>query len=192
MNVNDRHEHENEPPEEGRGRSRRKRAAEALQRLGEELLALSDDELARVPLPEALRAAVTEARRIHSREALRRQRQYVGRLMRELGDPDTIRAALERLRGTDRAAVARLHAAERWRERLIAEGDAALGELLARWPTADRGQLRRLAREAARERAQGLPPRHARLLYQAVHALLEGPAGSAENDGTAEIPPQDA
>ena len=78
-----------EPP----SKSARKRAAHAAQDLGEELVRLRDQELEALELPEALLEAIRAARRITSRAALARQRQYIGRLMREL-DPAPIRAAL--------------------------------------------------------------------------------------------------
>ena len=50
-----------------------------------------------MPLDEELRDAVLEARRMKARGALRRQKQYIGKLMGRL-DPEPIREALERLR----------------------------------------------------------------------------------------------
>lgn len=155
---------------EGPSRSQVKREAEALQALGEELIALPEKQLAEVPLPEPLREAIELARRITSHGGLRRQRQYVGRLMRDL-DPEPIRATLERLRGADRASKARFQEAEHWRERLLREGDAALTEFLACHPQADRQQLRQLMRAAAQEAAAGQSPRHCRELFRYLQNL---------------------
>jgi ribosome-associated protein len=84
-------------PREARpSKSARKRAAHAAQELGEQLTRLADAELEMLGLPEALTAAIREARRISSRAAAARQRQYIGRLMRAL-DPEPIRAALAAL-----------------------------------------------------------------------------------------------
>ncbi|MFI4914513.1 MAG: ribosome biogenesis factor YjgA [Steroidobacterales bacterium] len=74
-------------------RTARKREAEGQQKLGERLATLKDGELAALGLPDVLLAAIAEVRRIRSRPALARQRQYIGRLMRTL-DP----ALLERAR----------------------------------------------------------------------------------------------
>ena len=79
-------------------KSARKRAYLALQQLGEELITLRDDDLETVPLDEDLLEAVHEARRIRKRGALRRQKQYIGKLMGRLDDPEPIRQALVRLR----------------------------------------------------------------------------------------------
>jgi ribosome-associated protein len=156
-------------------RSHDKRAAEALQALGESLLALDDARLAGLDLPDRLREALRLGRSITSRSASRRQRQYIGKLMRGV-DPEPIRAFLARLEGSDEASRARLHRAERWRDRLIDEGDAALGALLEEFPDADRAHLRTLSRQARDERTRGAPPRAGRELFRALKALLDGPA----------------
>jgi len=77
-------------------KSARKREAHALQSLGERLIRLRDAELATLDLPEPLVDAILEARRIKSRAAGARQRQYIGRLMRDI-DPAPIRRALDAL-----------------------------------------------------------------------------------------------
>jgi ribosome-associated protein len=75
-----------------------KRQMHDLQRLGERLVRLSPVQLARIELPEPLREQIELARRITAREALRRQLQYIGRLMRK-ADAEAIGAALADLNG---------------------------------------------------------------------------------------------
>jgi ribosome-associated protein len=86
-------------------KSQRKRDAHALQALGGQLIALSAAQLARLALPEALHEAVLAVQRIRSHGARTRQRQYLGKLMRQLepGVLSRIRAALE----TRRAGIPR-------------------------------------------------------------------------------------
>jgi ribosome-associated protein len=74
-------------------RSARKRVAEGLQKLGVRLVELRESELETLELPEALLQAVREARRLTSRPAQARQRQYIGKLMREV-DPAPIEKLL--------------------------------------------------------------------------------------------------
>jgi ribosome-associated protein len=78
-------------------KSSRKRAAHAAQALGERLIALKESDLVRLPIPENLLDAVREARRIKARGGLARQKQYIGKLMRDL-DTAAIEDALESLR----------------------------------------------------------------------------------------------
>ncbi len=110
-----------EPPEEGPSKSLRKREAHAAQTLGEELIALKDSELVALALPERLYEAIVAARSIDSRGGGARQRQYIGKLMREI-DLTQVRAAL----GAKAAKVAlqtqRFHRVEGWRTRLIESG----------------------------------------------------------------------
>jgi ribosome-associated protein len=152
-------------------KSELKRRMHELQRLGVALVELRDEQLAAIALPERLREAVIEARRIASFEARRRQLQYIGRLMREV-DAEPIRAALAALRGAARLRSSVHARAEAWRERLIAE-PAALAQLLASHPDADARRLRSLARGARRERESGAPPRSFRELFRALRELFE-------------------
>jgi ribosome-associated protein len=164
------HEDDNDGLPEGPSKSQLKRDMQALQELGAELVQLPEQQLASLDLPEKLRDAVGLARRITSHGALKRQRQYIGKLMRDV-DPAPLRAALEQFRSTDKLSKARFQETERWRDRLIAEGDTALAEFLERRPQADRQHLRRLVREAAQEAAQGRPPRSARELFRYIQSL---------------------
>jgi len=77
-------------------KSARKREHLARQKLGEELIALRDADLRSLALDEDLFEAVVEARSIKAHGALRRQKQYIGKIMRHI-DPEPIRAALESL-----------------------------------------------------------------------------------------------
>lgn len=101
----------------------------ALQELGERIVALPAQALPQVPMDESLREAVMLARRITAHEGRRRQIQYIGKLMRGV-DAAPIEAALEAIAQPAREDTALLHAAERWRTRLIEE-PAALDQWLA-------------------------------------------------------------
>ncbi len=129
-------------------RSQLKREAEEAQRLGERLIALKEDELEALDLPESLVDAIRAARRIHQHGALRRQRQLIGKLMRKI-DIAPIRAALAR-REQDRQHAARaFKGLETWRERLLTEGAEALDAWLAEHPDSDAGKLRALIDSAS-------------------------------------------
>jgi ribosome-associated protein len=152
-------------------KTRRKKDSHALQDLGAELVALNEERLAALDLPDFLRDAVMDARRITGFEARRRQMQYVGKLMRKV-DAEPIRARLEAWKSPERAQVAQFKRIEAWRDRLIFE-EHGLEELLRECPSADERALSDLIREARREREEARPPRSYRLLFQALRALLE-------------------
>jgi ribosome-associated protein len=152
-------------------KTRRKQQVHALQGLGEELVELSEEQLAAIELPERLRDAVVEARGITQFEARRRQLQYIGKIMRSV-DPEPIRAALDAYRAPSRSHTLLHKRIEAWRTRLI-DDPGALGALLAECPQADARQLESLVASALREREANRPPRAFREIYQALRALLE-------------------
>jgi ribosome-associated protein len=163
-------------------KTRRKREMQELQDLGEELVALTPDKLAGLDLPTRLLDAVLDARRISKFGALRRQMQYVGRLMRE-ADADAIRSQLDVWKGTSVSETARLHAIERWRTRLIGD-DLALGELLGQFPRADAQRLRALIRNVKREAAAKKPPKSFRELFQELREILQHPVKQFATEDT--------
>ncbi len=153
-------------PDDAPSKTQRKQEMHALQALGRRLVTLNAAQLAAVELPEALREAIVEAHRIRSREAQRRQLQYIGRLMREV-DPAPIRAQLEVWDGRSREATAAHHRAERWRDRLLAD-DAAFTEFAREHPRIDLQQLRACVREARKEQLAGRDLRHFRALFRLI------------------------
>lgn len=152
-------------------KSRRKRESSALQDIGKVLVQLPTERVKELDLPEPLRIAVLEAQRINSHSALRRQMQYIGRLMRDV-DAAPITDQLAAIHGKSEAAKTKFHALERWRERLLAD-DEALTELLARYPEGSAQELRQLIRNARRENAEGKPPRSSRALFRMLAELQE-------------------
>ena len=119
----------------------------ALQQLGEKLVNLPPDLLAKISLDDILKKAILDARMITSHEAKRRQLQYVGRLMRHI-DPAPIEETINALESKSKLSKAKFHQMERWRDTLIAEEDDALQRFLEQYPSADRQELRQLVRNA--------------------------------------------
>jgi ribosome-associated protein len=147
-----------------------KRQAQAVQDLADRLIDAPEGVLDGLDLPEKLTDAIALARRITSRAALLRQRQYVAKLMRGI-DPEPVRAALAAGAEAARQDAARFRRAERWRDRLIEEGEPALAEFADLCPALDRGAIARLVATARNERAtrKGGASRE---LFQRVRALL--------------------
>ena len=106
-------------------KSARKREQHELQQLGERLIDLPADELLALQLEERLRDAIVAASKIRSHEALRRQKQLIGKLMRNC-DPEPIRHALEAREREDRRAKRIFADAERWRDRIVNGGNDVL------------------------------------------------------------------
>lgn len=137
---------------EGPSKTELKAQSAELQALGEQLLDLRADLFAPLDLPAKLIDALDELRRISNFEGRRRQAQFVGKQMRLLDEAQigAIRDALEVQRKGSAKDTLRLHAAERWRERLIAE-DTAIGAWAEQYPATDLQQLRALVRQARKD-----------------------------------------
>ena len=141
-----------------------------LQAIGEALVALNDATLKTFDLPEELAAAIREMRRTRGHEGKRRQMQYIGRIMRQV-DSASIAAKLEHVKQPAKREVARLHHAERWRERLIKD-PGAFTELEALRPEADLTAIQQLVHDAREEAAKKRPPKAYRELFRALTAWL--------------------
>jgi ribosome-associated protein len=158
---------------DGPSKTSRKRAAHAAQDLGEELIRMRDSELDSLDLPESLVDAVREARRITSRGGLARQRQYIGKLMRDV-DPEPIHAFLASRNTVTARDAERFKRVEGWRERLIVEGAPALAELESGRPDMDHDEWARRVSAAREERARTAATGAAgRELFRALRALLD-------------------
>lgn len=153
-------------------KSQRKREALALQSLGERLVSLPDGELARVPMPDELAAAVAEARGMSRDSGRRRQLRYIGKLLREL-DAEPLQEALAAVEGERGAAAAHHRMLERLCEDLINGDQDRLEALLDEHPQADRQHLRQLIRKAGKEREQQRPPRSRRELFRWLRDLFQ-------------------
>jgi len=151
-------------------KSQLKRESHALQAMGEELVELPAAKLAKIPMPDELAEAVSLARKIKARGGRKRQLQYIGKVMRSI-DAEPIAQALDELKNAAGKEAAKFHRLEQWRDRLVAEGDAALGELLDEFPGADRQHLRQLVRNAQREVASNKAPKAAREIFRYLRDL---------------------
>ena len=161
-----------------------KAEADEKQALGEALLTLRADLMARLDLPDKLLDAIASAKKITNFEGRRRQMQFIGKLMRPL-DAEPIREAInEQLNGSAQLTLA-LHLAEQWRDKLAAD-DEALGAWLTEHPETDAQQLRALIRQARKDykpEKPGEAPRHGksyREIFQLVKAAMKSKAEGGE------------
>jgi ribosome-associated protein len=163
-----------------------KRESTELQKLGADLLELRADLLARLDLSDKFKDAIADAKRITNFEGKRRQMQFIGKLMRKL-EPEVLEAVKKTLSEEATGSAAdnlMLHQAEIWRDRLIADDDAA-----AQWinlnPGCDTQELRALIRQARKDATPSKPgalPRHGRA-YREIFQLVREQLGA--------IPPHD-
>lgn len=153
-------------------KSQKKRDMLALQAVGEELFELTPEALRKLTLPEELLDAVLEAKRIpvSKHGGIKRQMQYIGRLMREI-DAEPIIAQLQAMNAPNQKQTALHHLAERWRERMMADA-TSVAAFVNEFPKADAVAIERYIAAARDDHAHARPPKNFRLLYQTLHKLI--------------------
>jgi ribosome-associated protein len=157
----------------GPSKSMRKREASAAQDLGTRLIALKEAEITALELPERLHDAILLAKRITSRGGLARQRQYIGKLMRDI-DPAPIETALAAESKVGAIDAEKHKRVEAWRLRLLTEGTKALDELVAWRPDADRKVIQALIQKANGARVDsGSKATASRELFRTVRSLFD-------------------
>ena len=143
-----------DPSDEKPSKSQLKREMTSLQKLGETLIALSETQLAQIPLPDNLLQAIQFAHTLKTHESIRRHLQYIGKIMRHL-DPAPILKALKIMQAVHDKTISALHLTEQWRDQLLKEGDDGIQKILALYPQMDRQKLRQLVRKAQHDQANG-------------------------------------
>ena len=162
-----------EPLFDGPSKSVLKREAHRAQLLGEQLIALKDPELRDLELPERLYEAIVAARGIGSRGGGARQRQYIGKLMRDI-DLTRVREALGARAAKSAQEAQRFQRAENWRARLIDGGPAAVAALRVAYPALDEAQwLKRVAAAQSELQRLGAGAGASRELFRALRELLD-------------------
>jgi len=165
-----------------------KRESTELQKLGEALLTLRSDLLARIALSEKFKDAIADAKRITNFEGKRRQMQFIGKLMRQL-EPAVladVRAALDEQANGSAAENLVLHQSEIWRDRLIADDDAA-SQWIMKNPGTDSQQLRALIRQAHKDAVPekpGAAMRHGRAYREIFQLVREALTAIPDSDPT--------
>ena len=152
-------------------KTRLKREMHDLQELGKALVKLSRDQLARIDMPESLRDAVNDCRRFTKHEAIRRQMQYIGKIMRDI-DAGPIAAQLAQIEAPSKRQTALFHVAERWRTEFMDDPEA-IARFVVEYPEADPHRLRGLAEQAREEKRTSKPLKRYRELFHVLNAFLQ-------------------
>jgi ribosome-associated protein len=160
------------PEDEGPSKSELKRQMTERQKLAEVLAALSSDALKTIPLDEAIKTAIAETNKIKSFEAIRRHKQYLGKLMRFLDEEElaAIQKRLDAIQGVSKAETAKLHFLENYRDRLIAHDDA-FTKMIEQYPDMDIQNMRTLIRNARKEKELNKPPKAYREIFRVLKEM---------------------
>ena len=156
---------------DGPSKTSLKKDSQRLQELGVELTKLKPAQLAGMPLSDELRDAIALAQQTYKNEALRRQLQFIGKLMRK-SDHEAIAAAFTGITEHQNRDARLLKVIERWRDDLIAGDQRQLEAFINQFPQCDRQQLRQLVKAAQEEQQHAKPPAHARKLFRFLRDIL--------------------
>ena len=155
-------------------KSQLKREMHHLQDLGKALIDLKAEEIEKLSITEVLIDALNEAKRIKHREGLRRQMQFIGKLMRK--EPtetiEKIEAYFDKLRNQHQNNTQHLHLIEQWRDRLLNKENSEIESLVAQYPNGDRQWLRQMVRQSWHETDKNKPPAAARNLFIYIRGLI--------------------
>ncbi len=159
---------------EKESKSKRKANMLALQKIGESLIKLTVEQLGQINLPDNLLVAIQHSKSLTSHEAIRRQLQYIGKLMREI-DPEAITQVLKQVQLVHEKNTLRFKKIEEWRSQLIAHGDDMLHSFLQEHPEieSDRQQLRQLIRKAQQDRKNNKNTGAETALFKYLRSVLE-------------------
>ncbi len=160
------------PDYDGPSKSQLKRDSHALQEMGKQLVEMPEGKLQKFDLPENLKDAIYEARRLKSREAKRRHLQYIGKLMR-ISNTDVIQETLDMMDHQSQTYRQHFKQLEDWRDRIIQEGNGGIEAFIDDYPEGDRQQLRNLQRQANREVELKKAPTASRKIFSYIRSLAE-------------------
>ncbi len=164
----------------GPSRTQQRRDALAVLTLAGQLVELQPSRLAKLPLPDDVRREIDITRRMTAHGARKRQLAFLAKVMRRYGEEEfsAVRAELGENREKQRQETAAMHRLESMRDRLIAEDEGALSELIAEHPQVDRQHLRSLVRQARVEKDTPNKPAKA---YREIFQLLKELAQSSDS-----------
>ena len=153
-------------------KSQLKREADALFELGKRLAELDSSTLKGLELSNELFNAIEAGKKIHSHVAHKRQFKLIGKMLRSI-DTTALQELIEKRDLQHQKGVSEFHHIEKWRDKLIAEGPAAVTTILEQHPDIDRQRLNQLVRSAAKELQLGKPPKSARQLFKFLRDSLD-------------------
>lgn len=171
--ISDYDEYEdNNETEYGLSKTQIKRECHHLVDVGDEIMNLSAEDRASLHMPAELEDAINVALKIKSRSGLKRQRQYIGKLLRNMESED-IEQQLRMIQHRHDTNTATFHRLEKWRDQLIENKQGVFNEVIQRYPEIDRQHLNQLLRSARQELDKNRPPASSRKLFRYLKDLEE-------------------
>lgn len=152
-------------------RTQKKKTALAAQKLGEQLLLLTDEQLKKLDIPEALQLALKQARGIKKHGARRRQLQYIGTIMRQL-DTQSLKAEMEAISDQGQDHIRQFKQVEQWRDRLVTGDKDQVDKMLDVCPQMERQMLMNMVRNCQQAGTGPEARKAGRALFRYIKKVL--------------------
>ena len=157
--------------EEPISKSEKKRQAQALTELGDELIALSVTSLDTLPLPDNLLQAILDAKKIKSFGAKKRQMLWIGKLLRGI-DNTPIIEAYNALLEEQSGQAHQFHLVEHWRTRLLEEDKEALTEFVNTYHPQDLQLLKQLIKKTKEDALKSQKSSAPKALFRLIRSYI--------------------
>jgi len=159
------------PEYERPNKSQMKRDAQALLELTKKMVDLSEAVWSEFSLPNDIIDELYQLKDTKQYGARKRQMKRIAKLLRHI-DVTVAKQVVEIAGHNHAVSAATFHRVELWRDRLIAEGGAALTEYLSQNPCDDVQYLNQLIRNAKQELSKGRTPKSSKLLFKFLRENL--------------------
>ncbi|MBW2011225.1 MAG: DUF615 domain-containing protein [Deltaproteobacteria bacterium] len=156
---------------EQKSRSQIKREMQELQKLGEQLVELSNEQISGMTIPQEICEAVLFAKTLTKHGAKHRQLQYIGSLMRHV-DPEPIREALRDVVEGKKLEALAFKQVEQWRDEIVEGNDERTEKILNLYQgVVDRQKLLRLVRNVRKESKTDKGRKSSKTLFRYLREL---------------------
>ncbi|MBL4759261.1 MAG: DUF615 domain-containing protein [Mariprofundaceae bacterium] len=145
-------------------KSQQKRQIQDLLDLGKRLAQLDASALATFNLPTPLLQALLDVQAMKF-GAEKRQFKLICKLLRQI-NTESLQQTFQELDEKKATQDKDFHRIERWRDRLLSDGQTAITDFMGKYPQADAGQIRQLVRNANKEIAQDKSRKSSRTLFR--------------------------
>ena len=143
-----------------------KRELAELQKLVVEIVNLSESDRSKLDLDTKFLEGVQRVLAMKASSGRNREIKYLTKRLQQSENLENIRQWFETRNSKHSEENRHFHALEKWRDRLIEEGDAAFQQYLEAYPQTDRQQIRTLIRNAVKEKTSGKPAGAGKKLFR--------------------------
>jgi len=152
-------------------KSQQKREIQALLELGKQLAALDAVTLGKMALPHKLFQALVDVQSMKY-GAEKRQFKLICKILRQI-NTESLQKTIDELAERKEHQDKNFHRIERWRDRLIEEGQTAITEFMAKYPQAGASEIRQLVRNANKELQQNKPHKSSKALFRLLRNIIQ-------------------